>query len=366
MKTEAQPEDAGAPHSPLIVAGPCAAESREQVLQVARALCTFGRAHFFRAGIWKPRTQPGFFEGVGERGLPWLKEVAETLPLRPCVEVAGAQHVELVAKYGIDAVWIGARTTGSPFAVQEIADALVGTGMTVFVKNPLNPDLGLWMGALERLSVGTREVHAVHRGFSSPSLSRLRFAPMWHLPLELKQRCPQLKILCDPSHIAGRAELVQTIAQTALDLDFDGLMVEVHSSPASAQSDSEQQLDPAGFEAMLGQLNYQERRPPEEGAEREVASLRRQLDEVDAEILGALKKRWDIVRRIGSRKQHRGMTHFQLRRMNEVLATWRAACLAMNLPPELGDAVYRAIHDASLNEQVNSLRAEDSTDSEDI
>lgn len=365
MEFEGLTKDARAPNAPLIIAGPCAAESRAQVLEVARALAASGQAKFFRAGIWKPRTQPGFFEGVGERGLPWLREVSETLPLRPCVEVAGARHVELVAKNGIDAVWIGARTTGSPFAVQDIADALAGSGMTVFVKNPLNPDLGLWLGALERLSARTHEVHAVHRGFSSASPSSLRYAPMWHLPLELKQRHPELKILCDPSHIAGRAELVQTIAQTALDLDLDGLMVEVHNSPSAAQSDAQQQLTPVEFEAMLAHLVYHDPKRPEPGAEREVAALRHDLDDVDSEILAALKKRWDIVRRIGDSKQNRGMTHFQLQRMNEVLARWRSACLAMDLPPELGDAVYRAIHDASLNEQVNALRTDQPTTPED-
>ncbi len=249
LKQRKQP---AARQNPLIIAGPCSAESEEQLLHVSGMLAAGGHTDFFRAGIWKPRTRPGNFEGVGNHGLRWLKRVKEETGLKTATEVATTTHVYEALKYGIDCLWIGARTTANPFATQEIANALQGADVKVCVKNPVNPDAGLWLGAIERISAaGIKDIMAIHRGFSSCAKTRYRNMPQWAIPMWLKKQLPGLPVLCDPSHIAGKRELVPYITQRALLMRFDGLMIEVHPDPEKAMSDARQQLTPAAFEQLL-------------------------------------------------------------------------------------------------------------------
>ncbi len=237
---------------PIVIAGPCSAESEDQLLQTARELAAYERTDFFRAGIWKPRTRPGNFEGVGNIGLRWLQRVKEETGMKTATEVATTNHVYEALKYGIDCLWIGARTTANPFATQEIANALQGADVKVCVKNPVNPDPGLWLGALERIrDAGIKDIMAVHRGFSSYGKTRYRNMPQWAIPLWLRKQMPGLPIICDPSHIAGKRELVAHVARRSLDLKFDGLMIEVHPNPAEALSDAGQQLTPETFEQLM-------------------------------------------------------------------------------------------------------------------
>lgn len=348
---------------PVIIAGPCAAESREQVLRTAEALSRVPGISLFRAGLWKPRTSPGSFEGVGEAGLDWLVEVQERYGLRACTEVALARHVEEALARGLRAVWIGARTTGSPFAVQELAEALRGTDLAVLVKNPLSPDVGLWLGAIDRFQrVGIRDLAAVHRGFASRSPTRFRFSPMWRLPLELRRTWPALPVLCDPSHIAGRQTLVGGVAQAAIDLGMDGLMIEVHEAPASALSDAGQQLTPAAFEELLTHLVLRAPFSQDDEFQAQLEALRRELDDVDAEILAALARRWTIVARVARTKLEGGVIAFQLDRMCEVLARWRQGGDELGLPGELVEDVYLAVHEAAVDEQTQLMRSANGSD----
>ena len=344
----------------LIIAGPCAAESREQVLETAAALAAIPAVRLLRAGVWKPRTSPGCFEGVGEAALPWLAEAQRRCEQRPCIEVARPQHVELALAHGIRVLWIGARTTGSPFAVQALADAVRGTDTAILVKNPLNPDLALWIGALERMArAGVRCLAAVHRGFASPAPGAFRYSPMWRQPVELRRRWPALPILCDPSHITGRRDLVRGVCQAALDLDMDGLMVEVHPRPDAALSDAAQQLTPASFGQLLATLVRRSPAPPDASVEAHLEELRAELDAVDDAILASLAARWAIAGRIAAVKASAGVTALQMGRMSAVLDRWQQRAEALGLPADAVTEMYATLHEAVLNEQMRLMSAED-------
>ena len=300
---------------PLVIAGPCSAETEEQVMNTATQLASKG-IKLFRAGIWKPRTKPGGFEGVGVEGLPWLKRVKTETGMLVCTEVATAKHVLECLKAGIDVLWIGARTTANPFAMQEIADALRGVDIPVLVKNPVNPDLELWIGALERLNqAGLQRLGAIHRGFSSYERKIYRNLPQWHIPIELRRRIPQLPILCDPSHIGGKRELIAPLCQQAMDLGFDGLIVESHCDPDKAWSDASQQVTPDVLDYILNLLVIRKDTQSTEN----LSELRKQIDECDNDLIQTLAKRMRVAREIGTYKKEHDMTILQTGRYNEIL-----------------------------------------------
>lgn len=333
---------------PLVIAGPCSAESEEQVISVASSLADAG-VQLFRAGIWKPRTRPGCFEGVGARGLEWLARVKKEFGLPVTTEVATAAHVEAALAAGIDVLWVGARTVTNPFAVQEIADALRGVDIPVLVKNPVNPDLELWVGAIERLyNSGVSRLGAVHRGFSSYGEKFFRNSPQWQLPLELKNRYPLLPLICDPSHIAGKRELVQGLSQQAMDLNFDGLMVEVHTTPSCALSDARQQLTPEELRAILKGLVH--RSLLAEGVD--FAAYRKRIDAIDEELVALIAKRMEVVREIGTMKKERGITVFQPYRYKETMERCAALGTEHNLTAEVVKDVFEAIHSESVRQQL--------------
>ena len=286
---------------PVVIAGPCSAETEEQVMTTATQLAKKG-CHMFRAGVWKPRTKPGGFEGNGEKALPWMKRVKEETGMLVTTEVATPEHVELALKYGIDILWIGARTSANPFAMQALADSLRGVDVPVLVKNPVNPDLELWIGALERINqAGIKRLAAIHRGFSSYDKKIYRNLPMWQIPIELRRRIPSLPILCDPSHIGGRRELVAPLCQQAMDLGFDGLIVESHCEPDMAWSDAAQQVTPDVLDYILSLLVIRD----ESVSTEDIRELRKQIDELDNQLMDLLAKRMRVCREIGQfKKEH--------------------------------------------------------------
>lgn len=343
--------------SPLVIAGPCSAESETQVLQTARALSQLPEVRIFRAGIWKPRTRPNTFEGVGEAGLPWLKLARQETGLPVSTEVANARHVELALKYEIDVLWIGARTTASPFAVQEIAEALKGTDVPVLVKNPVNADLPLWLGALERLAVmGVRKLGAIHRGFSAYEPSKYRNLPLWKIPMELKRQFPDLPLICDPSHIAGERSLLYEIAQKALDLGMQGVMVETHPDPDHALSDAQQQVTPAGLQEIIS--NFEIRTPDVDnpGFQQELDGWRSQIDRIDQEILDALAHRMQVVHKIGETKIRHGVTALQVGRMDAIMQKQMKMAESAGLRPEYVQEIYRTVHEESVRTQTEMMR----------
>lgn len=333
---------------PLVIAGPCSAESPAQVLEAARALKADGRAQVLRSGVWKPRTRPGSFEGAGDAALGWLQDAKRETGLLLATEVATPEHVEAALKAGIDILWIGARTTPNPFSVQAIADALQGVDVPVMVKNPINPDLHLWVGALERLSrAGLRRLAAVHRGFSWFERTPYRNSPMWEFPIRLKAAHPGLEVLCDPSHIAGSTERIGLVAQQALDLGFSGLMIEVHPDPASARSDADQQLTPAAFGLTLDALIYRQAVPTDamrDGLE----ELRDMIDQLDEEIVQKLGARMDIAERIGDHKRLHNVAILQPERWERIMK--RQLRMARHLG--LSEAFVREFMDAIHRESI--------------
>ena len=343
----------------FIVAGPCAVESEEQLMAIARGLWSAsGRVSLFRAGVWKPRTRPNCFEGVGAKALPWLAALKGETGLPVAVEVANAQHVELALKHGIDVLWLGARTTANPFSVQEIADSLKGVSIPVMVKNPIHLDLSLWMGALERLKkAGIERMMAIHRGFAVGELSRYRNQPVWRIPMELKRRCPELPIICDPSHIAGKRSLIPEICQKALDRGMNGLMIEVHHCPQEALSDSKQQITPESFCRILKGLQVKSERSASAGFEREIESLREKLNGVDRELLKVLRMRMDIVDEIGELKKRNNVTAFQVGRMNEILQEYMERAEDFNLEKEYLKEIYHVVHSESIKRQTQIFTA---------
>ena len=343
---------------PLLIAGPCSAESAEQMLAAAQDLRADGRVTAFRAGSWKPRTRPGQFEGSGADALLWLQEVKVATGLLTMTEVATAGHVEASLKAGVDMLWIGARTTPNPFSVQEIADALQGVDIPVFVKNPINPDLQLWIGALERLSgAGLRRLAAIHRGFSWFERTPYRNSPMWEFPIRLKAAFPELEVICDPSHIAGRRENLGLVAQQALDLGLSGLMVEVHPDPEHARSDADQQLTPAGYTRLIDDLIFRQANPTP-GMHDRLEELRDLIDQLDEEIAQKLGTRMDIAERIGDHKRAHKVAILQPERWERIMR--RQLRLAEHLG--LGAAFVQEFMDAIHRESIRRQSAEQEVD----
>lgn len=351
--TDLQPLGVGSADltKPVIIAGPCSAETRPQVLDTARQLAQSG-VKVFRAGVWKPRTKPGSFEGVGVPALEWLQEVKRETGMLTAVEVATRAHVEAALEHGIDLLWIGARTTGNPFAVQEVADALaVAPDTPVLVKNPMNPDLELWIGALERLyNVGLRRLGAIHRGFSVYGKHLYRNEPQWRIPLELRRRYPNLPIICDPSHLGGRRDLIAPLAQQAYDMGFDGLIVESHCNPDCAWSDKEQQLTPDDLAAVLQQLAY--RATPLHNESPDIAQLRMQIDQLDNELLNVLSRRMQVSREIGRYKKSHGMPVVQAGRYDNIVSNRVNTALSLGMSEDFIRALLAAIHEESVQQQI--------------
>lgn len=339
------------PGRPLVIAGPCSAETEEQVMETARQLHGFG-IRIFRAGIWKPRTKPGSFEGVGKEGLLWLKRVKEKLGMYVATEVANTRHVHDALAAGVDILWIGARTTANPFAVQEIADALEGTDIPVLIKNPVNPDLDLWIGALERIyNAGVRKIAAIHRGFSSYDEKIYRNLPFWHIPIELRRLMPEVPILCDPSHIGGKRELVGPISQQAMDLNFDGLIVETHPNPDKAWSDTKQQVTPEMLNSILNALVIRDTHQTTES----LAALRRQIDECDNHLLELLARRMRISEEIGQYKKEHNMAILQEQRYDEIIQNRIAQAEQMGMKGDFIKTVLMAIHEESVRHQMEIM-----------
>ena len=335
---------------PLIIAGPCSAESEQQTLDAARALSAIG-VKVFRAGIWKPRTMPGGFEGVGDAGLTWLRRVKQETGMTIATEVATVDHVHAALDAGVDVLWIGARTTANTFAMQDIADVLHGNDkVTVLVKNPLNPDLDLWLGALQRLAyAGVARLGAVHRGFSSAGAHFYRNDPQWHIPFELRRCVPELTILCDPSHIGGKREFVKSLSQQALDMGFDGLMIESHCNPDQALSDSAQQITPNDLKELLDNLVIRSGVPIED----ELALLRQQIDDCDRDLLAVLARRMGVSREIGSFKKAHNLRIVQPARYQSVINERIKLASALGLPSEFVKQVMEAIHAESVRQQLD-------------
>lgn len=336
---------------PLVIAGPCSAETEEQVMCIAKQLSERG-IRIFRAGIWKPRTKPGGFEGVGIDGLTWLKNVKKETGMYVSTEVATAKHVYEALKAGIDMLWIGARTTANPFAMQEIADALKGMDIPVLVKNPVNPDLELWIGALERINnAGLKRIGAIHRGFSSYDKKIYRNLPQWHIPIELRRRIPNLPIICDPSHIGGKRELVAPLCQQAMDLGFNGLIVESHCNPDQAWSDASQQVTPDVLDYILNLLVIRKETQTTEN----LSELRKQIDECDNNLIQELAKRMRIAREIGTFKKEHNMTILQTGRYNEILEKRGSQGALCGMDAEFIKKVFEAIHEESVRQQMEII-----------
>jgi chorismate mutase len=344
---------------PLVIAGPCSAESEEQVMQTAAALAASGMVDIFRAGIWKPRSRPDTFEGVGIRGLKWLRQVREVYSLPVAVEVANERHVYEALKHGVDAIWIGARTTVNPFALQEIASALVGADVAVFVKNPVSPDLDLWTGAVERISkTGITRIAAIHRGFSSWEKSSYRNQPRWQIPLELRRRIPGLPLICDPSHMGGDRAFIFDLSQKAMDLNYDGLMIEAHSNPQEALSDRQQQVTPAELEEILGNLVMRSTTSDDPRFLETIEELRSQIDSYDNMLLDILESRMLVAETIGKYKKEHNITILQSSRWQEVISRAVEEGRKRGLSEEFIETILEAIHQESIIHQMKVMKEE--------
>ena len=334
-----------------VIAGPCSAETEEQVITTARQLAGRG-CHIFRAGVWKPRTKPGGFEGNGEAALPWLQRVKEETHMMVATEVATPEHVELALKYGVDVFWIGARTSANPFAMQAIADSMKGIDVPVLVKNPVNPDLELWIGAMERLNqAGIKRIAAIHRGFSSYDKKIYRNLPMWQIPIELRRRVPDLPLFCDPSHIGGKRELVAPLCQQAMDLGMNGLIVECHCDPDKAWSDAKQQVTPDILAYILSLLVLRDEKVTTEG----ISLMRKQIDELDNQLMELLAKRMKVCREIGEYKKKHNMTVLQTSRYNEILNKRGAQGSLWGMAPDFIKTVFEAVHEESVRQQMDII-----------
>lgn len=344
---------------PFLIAGPCSAETREQVLQTANTLKDMP-VQLFRAGVWKPRTRPGSFEGKGFEALEWLKEVKATYNLPVTAEVAEPEHVEAALKHEVDVLWIGARTAVNPFQVQHIADALKGVNIPVMVKNPVNPDIDLWLGAIERFErMGITDIAAIHRGFSSyGSTSQYRNLPNWPIPIELKRRRPELSVFCDPSHITGKRNMVADIAQKAMDMGFEGLMIETHPNPDSALTDAAQQITPAALKELLSTLVIREQYATTGNMRVDLEYLRQLMDSVDAEIIDLLARRMELSEKIGLVKKECNMTAYQPERWREIVETRSERAANHNLTKEFIIALYEQIHHHSIKRQLEILQSD--------
>ncbi|KQS35768.1 chorismate mutase [Pedobacter sp. Leaf194] len=345
-------------NEPLIISGPCSAETEEQLLTTAHLLAATGKVSVLRAGIWKPRTRPGEFEGIGSIGLEWLKRAKAETGLPTAVEVANAKHVEEALAAGVDILWIGARSTVNPFTVQEIADALKGHDVPVLIKNPVNPDLQLWIGAIERINgAGITKIGAIHRGFSSFEKSSFRNEPMWELAIQLKTLCPELPIINDPSHICGNRELIPYISQKALDLDMQGLMIESHVDPSVAWTDAKQQVTPAALSELVDRLTVREPEAPNEAFADKLADLRKSIDKIDDILLQKLGERMAIVEKIGEFKRDNQVTILQVNRWDAIIKKGHAFAKALKLDLNFTEKFLELMHGESIRKQTEIMNA---------
>lgn len=337
---------------PLIISGPCSAETEAQVLETAQRLANTGKVDMLRAGIWKPRTRPGSFEGIGTKGLPWLQQAKKITGLPTTVEVATGKQAQDALHFEIDMLWIGARTTVNPFSVQEVADALRGADVPVFIKNPINPDLELWTGAVERIAkAGIKTIGLIHRGFSAYGNTEYRNAPMWHLAIEMKRRNPELKIINDPSHICGRRDILMEVAQKAIDLDFDGLMIESHIDPDKAWSDAKQQVTPEKLAEMLDAITWRKEDVNSEEVHAALEKLRQQINHLDDEMMQILSQRMNLAEKIGQYKKDNNITILQTSRWNEILERAFKRGEKIGLSNEFITKYFDAVHMESINHQ---------------
>ncbi|MBS7787278.1 bifunctional 3-deoxy-7-phosphoheptulonate synthase/chorismate mutase type II [Flavobacterium sp. CYK-55] len=336
---------------PLVIAGPCSAETEAQVLQIAHEL-NDSDVTIFRAGIWKPRTRPGGFEGVGAIGLKWLQRAKAETGLLMATEVANAAHVKLALEHDIDVLWIGARTTVNPFAVQEIADALQGTDKIVLVKNPVNPDLALWIGGVERLyAAGIKKLGVIHRGFSTYEKTKYRNIPEWQIPIELQSRFPDLPLICDPSHITGKRDMIQEVSQQALDLNYDGLIIETHIDPDHAWSDAAQQVTPTVLKQIFKDLRIRNLTTDASDFQIQMAKLRTEIDAADSKLLEILGKRMQVAEKIGALKKEKNIAVLQNKRWNEILQKMTQEGSSKGLSEDFILRLFKAIHQESISHQ---------------
>jgi chorismate mutase len=343
---------------PIIISGPCSAETEEQLLETARQLAATGKVDMLRAGIWKPRTRPGMFEGVGVKGLPWLLQAKKITGLPITVEVATAKQVEDALSFDVDVLWIGARTTVNPFSVQEVADALRGADVPVLIKNPINPDLELWTGAVERVAkAGIQQIGLIHRGFSSYGNTEYRNAPMWHLGIEMKRRNPGMPIICDPSHISGRRDILQAVSQKSVDLDYDGLMIESHIDPDNAWSDAKQQITPQRVSEMLGDIIWRKEDISSEELHAALEKLRQQINHLDDELMQILGQRMKVAEKIGEYKKNNDITILQTNRWNEILEKAFNRGDKLGLSREFITKYFDAVHMESINHQTKIMNS---------
>lgn len=343
---------------PFVIAGPCSAETEGQVMATARALAE-QKVDLFRAGIWKPRTKPGSFEGVGKEGLSWLKRVKEETGLKVTTEVAKAAHVYEALKYGVDVLWLGARTTVNPFSVQEVADAIDGMDIPVLIKNPINPDLKLWEGAIERIyKAGVRKIGVIHRGFSFHGETKYRNIPRWQIAIELKRKYPDLMMICDNSHICGRRDLLQDVAQEAMDLNYDGIMTEVHPRPDEAWSDAKQQITPTVFKELVDSLVLRQESTDNIEYQANMTDLRHQIDEIDDELIRMIGQRMQVAEQIGEYKKRNNIAILQTNRWNEILGQMMAKASVHGLSEGFVTTFLRAVHQESIDRQEKVMNNE--------
>jgi chorismate mutase len=344
---------------PFIIAGPCSAETEEQVISTAKALSKISQVKVFRSGIWKPRTRPGAFEGVGSRGLVWLQRVKKETGLMVTVEVANPTHVEQALEHGIDILWLGARTVVNPFSVQEIGEALRGVDIPVMIKNPLNPDLKTWLGAIERMNqMGMSKLIAIHRGFSFFNRSPFRNAPMWEIPIELKRLHPQLPVISDPSHICGNRDMILPTAQKSLDLAMNGLMIEVHPNPAKALTDKNQQITPDQLKLIISKLIVRKESGNVAFANK-LEELRSEIDKLDEELIDIIARRMGIAEEIGHYKKENRITILQLKRWSQLTHDRIEAGMKMGLSQEFILKLLAAVHEESIQRQINVMNRKD-------
>ena len=343
-------------NEPLLIAGPCSAETEDQLIATAHLIAKTGKASVLRAGIWKPRTRPGEFEGIGSIGLQWLKRAKEETGLPTAVEVATAKHVEEALAAGVDILWVGARSTVNPFTVQEIADALKGVDIPVLVKNPVNPDLQLWIGALERINnAGITKLGAIHRGFSSFEKTAFRNEPMWEIAIQLKTLCPELPIINDPSHICGNRELIPYISQKALDMDMQGLMIESHLDPSVAWTDAKQQLTPSALAELMDHLTLRKPEIRDKEFSDKLASLRENIDKIDDQIIQKIAERMQVVQKIGEYKRDNGVTILQVNRWDQIMNKRSAFASALKLDLNFTAKFLELIHSESIRKQTEIM-----------
>src|SRR3954470_22254482 len=341
---------------PLVISGPCSAETEAQVMETAKRLAATGKVDMLRAGIWKPRTRPGSFEGIGTKGLPWLQQAKKLTGLPMAVEVATGKQVQDALTFEVDVLWIGARTTVNPFSVQEVADALRGVDIPVLIKNPINPDLELWTGAVERIErAGIKNIGLIHRGFSSYGNTEYRNAPMWHMAIEMKRRNPGMMIINDPSHISGNRVLLQSVAQKAIDLDFDGIMIESHIDPDNAWSDAKQQVTPERLAEILDSIKWRHESTDQKEFVVALEKLREQINHVDDELMQLLGQRMKIAEKIGEYKKNNDITILQTNRWNEILERATKKGEALGLSTEFITKYFDAVHMESINHQNNIM-----------